>query len=142
MWELNQISERTPVLFKYLLDYLQKDMHAKNRSSFPYLPCPLLLLILTIFALPPLTISCTNISFNSGEILSKGIFIGIPLPLPLPFDLDAAAAVSLDLGLTLALSPSPQTIAFARSSLRDLLGIWYDSTSCSTCKNRSISHVA
>ena len=101
-------------------------MHAKN--SFPYLPCPLTLLILTIFALPPLTISWTKIFFNSGEILSKGIFIGFPLPLPLPFDVDAAAsAVSLDLGLALvlalAVSPNPPTIAFARSSLRDLLGI-------------------
>ena len=102
-------------------------MQAKN--SFPYLPCPLTLLILTIFCPSPLTISGTNIFFNSGEILSKGIYLLVfPFPLPLPFDLDAAAAaVSLDLGLTLALSAILQPIAFARSSLWDLLGIWYDS---------------
>ena len=114
-------------------------MHAKNKYPVPYLHCPLAWLFLTTFALPPFTISCTRIFFNSGDILSRGILIGFPFPLPLPFD--AAAAVLLDLGLALALalalavSPNPPTIAFARSSLQDHLGIWYDSMSSSTCKN-------
>ena len=65
-----------------------------------------------------------------GDILSRGILIGFPFPLPLPVD----AAVSLDLGLALG-SLLPPIIAFARSSIRDHLGIWCNSTSSSTCKN-------
>ena len=107
---------------------MQKD---KYPVIYPvlYLPCPLIWLFLTSFALPPFIIPCTRIFFNSGDILSRGILIGFPFPLPLPFD----AAVSFDLGLPLG--SLPPIIAFARSSLQDRLGIWCNSTSSSTCEN-------